>query len=191
MKAVFAALLCVLVLASCGQYIPVRGIYQKGPYSIDTQKSKDEIWENLMDLVTRNALPVTLLDKASGVLIVGPTAIEITRELGPYDLDSQRRPADTAPELSLKDAAGVSGYTYQNGSFSYPKTGLTRWNVRVRDGGDSRTVSVVLYGQRTAAGDAFEQARGKTSLRPTKLDAGFQVYSTGYFERTIAETITK
>jgi len=191
MKAVFNAVLIVLLLASCGQFVPVKGTYQRGPYSIDTQKSKDEIWENLMDLITKNALSVTLLDKASGVLIVGPTAIEITRELGSYDKITRQRSADEAPQLQLKDAAGVSGYTYRNGSFSYPETGVTRWNVRVRDSGDSRTVSVVLYGQRTAAADAFEQAGRSTPLRPTKLDGGFQVYSTGYFERTIAETITR
>jgi hypothetical protein len=148
-----------------------------------------------MDLVSRNGFPVSVLDKSSGLLVVGPTAIEITRELGPYDRGRDFRRDDQPVELRLPDAAGVAGYNYAGGTFTYSQVGLTRWNVRVREDGDRRSVSVGLYDVQLKNMNERGVMTAGTGDKKTpimeKMEEMGRVYSTGHFERTIAEVLTR
>lgn len=177
-------LLFVLVatgLGGCATYMPIEGKYHTGPVETTTAKSKDEIWENLMDLVARNGLPVVTLDKASGILIVGPTSLTATRERGRFD----RNRSKTDARLVRPNAHLVTGYVYGGGQFTYDPNALGRWNVRVRDNGENRLVSVVLFDLKAA--DVPPPVIRQREQQEAK--ARFQ--STGNFEQMIVDAVTR
>lgn len=166
--------------------MPVRGTYQQGQYSVTTPKAKDSIWDDLTDLIAKNGFSVDVLDKASGIAILSPTQMSVTRERGPYDRGRNRRSMEEAPELANKEAWTVSSYFVSSGTFNYPNRTPARWNVRVRDNGENRTVSVLMYDLK----DEPEKPTNPRSLQtPTRPRA--MLFSTGRFERVIVETVTR
>lgn len=177
-KPLFFVLLAIS-LSACVTYVPVEGKYHSGPVETVTAKTKDDIWENLMDLIARNGLPVVTLDKASGIVIGGPASLTATRERGKHDETRSK----TDSRLVRPNAHLVTGYSYHSGQFTYDPNGLGRWNVRVRDNGDQRIVSVGLFDLKATDEPSPDKPRNREAKKV--------IQSTGNFEQMIVDAITR
>jgi len=63
---------CFLIISGCGpKFYPITGNYYGGnnPYQIETKKSKEDVWNKIIELFATRGLSIKLLDKSSGLII--------------------------------------------------------------------------------------------------------------------------
>ena len=64
----FILLLTIVIYSSCSPSMRLVGQYNIVPYSIDTNKSVETIWNNIVDWFFETQTPISLIDKDSGII---------------------------------------------------------------------------------------------------------------------------
>jgi hypothetical protein len=65
----------LLLLSGCGPKLqPFRGSYSDKPFQIETIKSKEEVWNKIIELFATRGLTIKLIDKSSGLIVSEKTS---------------------------------------------------------------------------------------------------------------------
>lgn len=163
-------ILVLLILSSCApKVIPLKGSYSNGNFQQVTNKPKDAVWDNIIDLFAQRGLPIKLIDRSSGLIVSGETILTWTYE-------------NKKGELVKPDADVVIAQVYDPGANKVikPASVSGEWNIRIKDAGNGRTsINVNLVSPK------YISALGKT---PTLFTPGV-LQSTGNFERMVFDII--
>ena len=150
------------------KYIPLQGRYLEEPYVVYSEKSFDEVWDNVVDVVATMGFPIKLLDKQNGLLVCERMSL-----LSAYSQE------DKAGRLKNPDAYVVVP-NVENASFynvePYELSGVA--NVRIRAEGKRTKINVNLNAFTISVGAGNNTERYTADLR-----------STGRFEQGVAQMV--
>lgn len=169
MKIITAILLSVVLISCSVKTIPLKGEYEKGSYTGQSSRSKDAVWESIIDFFAVKGIPIKLIDRSSGLIISDRSEMTYTHE-------------NSKGELMDKTAWIVLEKTIDPGSRKIIKfyNVTAEWNIRIKDSDGKTSINVNLvnpthtafFGEGKVVG--FKQG-------------SFQ--STGVFERQVYEII--
>jgi hypothetical protein len=77
MKTITIALLSanLFLFYGCGpQLVALKGTYSDKPFQIETTKSKEEVWNRIIELFATKGLSIKLIDKSSGLIVSEKTS---------------------------------------------------------------------------------------------------------------------
>jgi hypothetical protein len=163
--------LLTICLAGCMSIktVPLKGAYTNGNFEKTTDKSKDQVWDNIIEFFAKNGLPIKLIDKASGLIVSSESELTWTFE-------------DKKGQLLKPDAwIVIAKQINPNNQKPIKPTIITgEWNIRVKQNSPTETlINVNLVSPKYVT--AFTQVA-------TQFSKGtFQ--STGNFENWIYNTI--
>jgi hypothetical protein len=60
--------------------IPLKGKYPEQSTEYITNKSFDEVWDNVVDLFAKTGIPIKTIDKSSGIIVANKTNFQATFE---------------------------------------------------------------------------------------------------------------
>jgi hypothetical protein len=129
MKKIIIAVLAIMVCNSCGTTLWLTGEYKTTSYSIETSKSEDVIWSNIVDWFFETQTPIELIDKDSGIITSGRISL---RSSSTYEINNQ--PGDVSKYVVLP-----------NGTMNYTDMRVYgRVMARVKSGNGKTKISVFL-----------------------------------------------
>lgn len=162
--------LIAIIFSSCvtQQSFPLLSKYQDTPFVVYSDKSKDEVWSKVIDIFAQKGLPISVIDKSSG--LIGSNEYQFANSM-------------THETMSgfVKDTTAwivVNRYTTDGTNTLYPNTVKGSFNVRIKEEGSKTSININLVGL-TA-----------WYLQPSaNMQIPYEVKSTGVFERTFAELV--
>lgn len=163
-------LLIVVILSSCmvQQSFPLQSKYQETPYTIYSDKSKDEVWSKVIDVFAQKGLAISVIDKSSG--LIGSNEYQFGNSMTHETMSGFLQ--DTTAWIV------VNRYTTDGTNTLYPNTVKGSFNVRVKEEGNKTSININLVGL------------SAWYLQPSaNLQIPYEVKSTGVFERTFAELV--
>lgn len=125
----FYPLLMILFFSCAVKIIPLKGNYPDKPYEIIVDKSKDKVWDNIIDLFAQKGLSIKIIDRSSGLIISERTALTWTYEDKNGKLENLSAWA-VVPKIYDPGANRIVGYYNVSGD----------WNIRIKDAQDGKTV---------------------------------------------------
>lgn len=122
--------LCVVaicaVLCSCAPVIKsLQGGYLNS-HTTTTTTSYDEVWNNVIDYFAYTGITISTMEKASGLIVASKIAVPQTKELN-------GKPLDPNAFVVIPDVR------------NYPKLATATFNVRVRDNGESVSITINMH----------------------------------------------
>lgn len=112
------------------QVIPLNGAYIKFPYVIETKKSYDEVWSDIIRLLQVNNMAGKILDKSTGVAVVQLNDALLTSE-------DKKNGIDTTAWAVVEKI-----YDVPTNKLYYAKTGTVEWSISVNFNNGKVVVSV-------------------------------------------------
>lgn len=169
MKIIFV-LIGFSFLSSCVSYktIPLKGSYSDGNFEGYSEKSKDVVWDNLIDYFAKTGISIRIIDRSSGLITSGETWVPITRENSKGELINKDAwvVVQKVIDVNTKKVVGYSNVT-------------TEWNVRIKEVDKRTLINVNMVNPSYTS---------TVDSRRTFFKKGtFQ--STGVFEKMIYEKI--
>ena len=167
MKFKFLSMMLFLALSmclfSCSSVKTLQGYYEN-TYTIESSKSFDEVWDNVIDYFAQNAIPISMMEKDSGLIISTKVSVPQTVEVNgkPYDPNA----FVVVPNYNIKNIA----------------TATMTFNVRVRKYDEKIKVTVT-----TSDVQGYYWQLNTITLMSDKVAVNGS--STGVFERRLAELI--
>lgn len=170
MKRSVLMLMIVLFLSSCvttDYFIKLKSNYQRDPYVITTSKTKNEVWNKIIELFATKGIPIHMIDKDSGLIIS-----QVMSFISNYTYED--------PDGNLiKPNAYIITERYKPSLNSPDLTELTaQWNIFVSESDGKTKINVNLLNIK-----AIDRYRVNNSIQEYERIA----YSTGVFERTLAD----
>lgn len=173
----------VLILVSCrtSKVIPLKGSYEKTPIIYNSDKSINEVWDNLIDLFAQKGLSIKFVDKNIGLIISNNTLVSATWE------DKNGKPVHPEADIvvwKIYNAAAnamVPETRIGTGRKSkQPDECYAEWNVRLKANGTGTSININLVNVQ------YEQY-----LQPGRRSWGYlaNFQTTGNFERMIYNNI--
>lgn len=161
----FILVISIQGLQSCGsyKYLPLKGSYSTG-HTATTSKTKDEVWDKLIDIVAETGMKIKTIDKSSGLLISEDYSFKgsITRE----DLDGK---------VANPDAWVIcSSHYYKGSGYTWPNQVVGNLNVRVKETTGDTQISIHIV-----------NLVGTLEGVPAP-SVKYEVASTGVFEKKLA-----
>lgn len=169
-------LFVAILLSGCATpaLTPLKSNYEK-PYSVEVNRTFDEVWSDVVDVLATKGLNIKTLDKSSGIVIsekvsfVGSITVE----------DANGIPKDP------KAYVVTSWNRNALGQIIIPTDGYGTWNVRVKKMSDTSTaISVNIVNLATT----FQGISISGGVPPVLT---FEAKSTGVFEKSFLELIKK
>jgi hypothetical protein len=161
----------ITILSSCGAPPHLQGKYQDTPFQIETSKSIDDIWSNIIDLFATQGLSIRIIDKSSGLITSDKTSFLLF-----YSYE------DKYGKLYKPDAFIVlNGIKNFLGEYLNPQIVEGEWNVRVKRVENKTIINVNLI-------NIFAKY---TSPSDPKTSYNLEAKSTGKFEQKIADIVNK
>lgn len=163
-------ILLIALVSSCGAPKRIlKGTYQDTPYQIETNKSFDDVWSNVIDMFATKGLSIKIIDKSSGIITSGTTSF-----LSSYCYETKEgklfNPNAFVVVNMIKNWAGSS---------LQPQVVTGEWNIRVKKVEDKTIINVNLV-------NIIAQYKEPSSpFTVWNLEAK----STGVFEKTIADIV--
>lgn len=168
----FILVICIRGLQSCApsQQLTLKGNYLTEPYTFNSDKPKQQVWDNLIDIVAQTGIGFTTLDKENGLLI--------SKE---YSFQGSVTTEDKAGKIRDSSAWIVVNSRYWNVTkeYDYPKNITGVLTIRIRENGNGSTGSINLTNVK-----AYHNTTGQVIQSDV-----YQVRSTGVFERKIMEKL--
>lgn len=167
MKIKFLSMMLFLALSmclfSCSSVKTLQGYYEN-TYTIESSKSFDEVWDNVIDYFAQNAIPISTMEKDSGLIISKDVSVSQT-------VEKDGKPFNPNAFVVIPD------YNIKN----LPDATMT-FNVRVRKYDDKIKVTVTTFDVQGYYwhGNAMSMVIYKQPIEGK---------STGVFERRLAELI--
>lgn len=165
-------LVVIISASSCTiKTIPLKGHYSNGNFEAITDKSREQVWDQLIDLFAKNGLPISVIDKSSGLIVSNGAQLTWTYE-------------DKKGNLVNPNASVVIAKLSLNGEElkgARPALIVGSWNVRIKSVSDKQTmVNINLVNPRITY--------NTMSTNNTEFNQG-SIQSTGNFEKKIFESI--
>lgn len=161
----------IFSLTSCGiKVIPIKGTYQNVPFEIETEKSFDQVWDNVVDLFAKKGLSIVVIDRSSGLIVSKPGSLIYTYE-------------NSNGQLLNPNAWVVIPKIIDKGSNKVVKNATVQgeWNVRIKEKNGKTVINVNLVNI-TASVMSFN------TMNPY-FEVLTDAKSTGVFEKYISEFI--
>src|SRR4051812_9290091 len=74
-------LFLISTLISCSnKVIPLKNNYSNGNFESISQRPKDQVWDNIIDMFTKKGLSIRIIDRSSGLIISNETRLPWTFE---------------------------------------------------------------------------------------------------------------
>ncbi len=124
----------LLLLSACSvKMIPIKGNYPSTPIIYTSEKTKDAIWDNLIDFFAQNGLSIKIIDRSSGLIIASSTALVWTYE-------------DKKGVVYNKTAWVVLPKMYDQGQDKVlkPDAVTGEWNVRLKETDGKTSININL-----------------------------------------------
>lgn len=161
----------MFLLAGCAiKTIPIKGKYLDKPYEVISDKSKEQVWDKIIDFFAQKGLSIRIIDKSSGLIISDKTALTWTFEDSKGNLINPdawiviEKSIDPGPNKLIKPAS-VSG----------------DWNIRIKELPDNKTsINVNLVNIKAKSGYQGKYAANEYDIK---------ALSTGNFEKLITDQI--
>ena len=173
-----------LLFSSCTAFIfpkpvPVQGTYFTPPYIIESDKTFDQVWSNIIDFFAQNGLEIKVIDKTSGFIASGNSTQYIpTIEVKPGVLKSKTSyivaPALIDPSKPKNDSKRIRP--------QYPIV-YGQWNIVVKSVNGHSTINVNIVNIE------YMGITGNGYTATTRLMPAEGTHSTGVFEKSIADAI--
>lgn len=131
-----STLLIMISLFSCNYKIyPPKDAYSKPPFIYKSDKSFQEVWDNVIDFFAQKGIAISLIDKSSGLIISVQTDMIWS---------SENRKTN---KMKKPDAWVVLNNIYDPApnKYRYPERVSGKWNVRVKPEGEKCTINVNLH----------------------------------------------
>lgn len=121
-------------LISCGpELYRTKGSYLDKPYQIYSDKSKDEVWNKIIELFSTKGISIKLIDKNSGLILS-----ERTSFLSDYSYENDDG------SLRNPNALVVCDKVVWQGVLQYPEQVTGEWNIRVVESSGKTLINVNL-----------------------------------------------
>jgi hypothetical protein len=162
-----------LSLSSCApKPLFLKGHYLQGAYQVESDKTKDVVWDKVIDMFAQKGLPIKLIDRSSGLIISEKTGLLTTTE------------DKTGKILDGKAWVVVPGHYNPNTRKFVPAingNALGEWNIRIKNDSTGKClVNVNIVNLKQTAFD------GRGGVYEKQLLSG---RSTGVFEKMVADLI--
>jgi|ERR1035437_11202409 hypothetical protein len=149
---------------------PIKGTYLDKPYAIISDKSKDQVWDKIIDFFAQKGLSIKIIDRSSGLIISDKSALTWTFEdskgklINPNAWIVIEKSIDPGPNKIIKPSS-VAG----------------DWNVRIKELPNNKT-SINVNLVNIKAKRAYASKYGISEYEIKAL-------STGNFEKLISDQI--
>jgi hypothetical protein len=160
-----------LFFTSCANKItPLKGMYLDKPYEIVSEKTKDQVWDKLIDFFAQKGLSIRIIDRSSGLIISDKSALTYSLE------DSKGNLIDPTAWIAIEKVYNVGA-----NKIITPSSVSGDWNVRIKELPNNKTsINVNLVNIK-----AKQVSVSKYGVAEFEIKAK----STGNFEKLIAEQI--
>lgn len=125
----------ILLLSSCAPgFIALRGQYPQTPIINYTDKSKDQVWDNIIDFFAQKGIPIKIIDKSSGLIVSDKSKLSWSYE-------------DKKGKLIRPQAfAAVRQLKFPNVNKPVDPEKVTgEWNIRIKETDGKTSINVNLY----------------------------------------------
>jgi hypothetical protein len=161
----------ILFFASSAPSHMLKGNYQNTPYQIETTKSFDEVWSNVIDMFATKGLSIKIIDKSSGLIISDKTSF-----ISSFTYENKEG-------LLIKpNAFIVINMIKSLGVVFHPTIITGEWNIRIKKNEEKTLINVNLVNINAMYTSPPTQS---SPARTLNLEAK----STGVFEKIIADII--
>jgi hypothetical protein len=173
MKKILTFITVAAMLQSCGQgsMIPLKSDYSKIQNTFYSDKSKDVVWNNIVELFSKNGIGIQLIDKSSGLIISNKTDY------------SKTATTENASGKLLNEKAYVVVESYDAPMRIVPAENISAtWNIRLFEKDNKTGININLT-----------NIEATTTFPPSQYTRGlvlkYDAKSTGNFEKLIADSI--
>jgi hypothetical protein len=134
MKLSFIIVALSLLSACTPGFTALRGNYPQTPIINYTEKSKDQVWDNIIDFFAQKGIPIKIIDKSSGLIVSDKAKLSWSYE-------------DKKGKLFQPSAfAAIRKFMYPNVSKPVnPEKVTGEWNIRIKEAGGKTAINVNLY----------------------------------------------
>ncbi|MBL0337317.1 MAG: hypothetical protein IPP73_18915 [Chitinophagaceae bacterium] len=163
-------ILFIILFSSCATKIyPLKGTYTNGNFEQITDKSKDQVWENIIDFFSKNGISIRIIARSSGLIISGESSLTWSYENSNGILDT---PEACVAIYKLYDPGSRTIFK------PYSVTG--EWNIRIKEQNGKTLVNINLVNP--------SYTLAQTSANRTIFQKGY-LQSTGNFEKWVYDNI--
>lgn len=122
-------------LSSCFSLktFPLQGSYSDGNFEGYSEKSKDVVWDNIIDFFAKSGISIRIIDKSSGLITSGETAIPWTRENSKGELIKKEAWVVIQKVVDSRTRKPVPYYSV-----------TAEWNVRIKESNGKTLINVNL-----------------------------------------------
>jgi len=170
MKLLISLLVTVAFISCEMKVIPLKGKYTDGNFEAYSDKSKDVVWDNLIDFFAKRGISIKIIDRSSGLIIAGATRM-------PWSYENSKG------IIIHKDAWIVIRKVIDPGSRKPidPISVSGEWNVRIKEMSGKTLINVNLVNPEYSY--SYQSRNTQTTFKP----GAFQ--STGNFEKMIYDQV--
>jgi hypothetical protein len=174
----YAIAACLLIsLSGCSvKFFGFKGSYPNTPIVIYSDRTKDQVWDNLIDFFAQNGIAIKIIDKASGLIVSEKMAIPWTYE------DDKNKLKDPRAFVVIPDI-----YIPGSDKPALPTEVQASWNVRLKTEGARTSINVNLVNLDAKYLDkyTFYVSAAKQKYPPEQINGR----TTGIFEKSLADII--
>lgn len=175
MKKLFTVLVLFSITSCSLKFYPLKGHYPDTPIVYTTDKTFDQVWDNLVDLFAQNGISIRIIDRSSGLITSSKTILSTTYE------DSKGKPYHPDAFIVLKRSNYQGDQNLKKSKFEV--TG--EWNVHLKKEGDKISLNINIA---NIEGVLVSYSLYKGEIRnPVPINA----HTTGNFEKIIYQAIQK
>lgn len=131
-KIIISSVLAALLVSFHGcsyKVIPLKGIYPDKNFEAVSDKSKDAVWDNIIDFFAKKGLSIKLIDRSSGLIVSDKTLLPISIE------DAKGKLKD--PSAWVVMSRVISPHT----TAPIERKDLTgEWNIRIKSSSENKTI---------------------------------------------------
>lgn len=172
-----AGFLIALCFISCAPLKPgqLKGKYNDPPYVIISEKSKDQVWDNIIDLFAQTGIGIRIIDRSSGLIISNErTSLTVTYEKKNGELK------DPTAYIVAASLVKPGSPTY------YPAISASgEWNIRIKEQDGKTLINVNLLNIRVEYPPMLNPVAGTYTDKYEKSGTGI-TKSLFNFEKMIA-----
>ena len=126
-KIMIISIVCLgIIMTSCLSSNVLTGTYQES-FTSKTNKSYDEVWNDVIDFFALSGIPINTFEKASGLIVAHTVKVSVTEEINGV-------PVDKNAYIVIPDISSM-----------YKAEATATFNIRVRDNGDYVQIYVNLH----------------------------------------------
>ena len=172
LKLLFSAtIVATVLLTGCAYKItPLKGSYSDKPFEITSDKSKDQVWDKLIDFFAQKGLSIKIIDRSSGLIISDRSSLTWTFE------DSKGKLIDPTAWIVIEKNVDPGP-----NKVIKPSSVAGDWNVRIKELPNNKTVINVNL--------VNIKAKKEFSSKYGSSEYEIKALSTGNFEKIISDII--